>query len=175
MGRGLGGSGCGFSKGLTDFSPAPACNFLLRPAALPFFAFIRVPPHFEFELLTVSRPVAADWPAAAGAAPSADLERRQRLRIQQRLHFFQSRAALQLLAASSCLGFFRFHRMISSVRIFASCHPASCLTTPSLHANSAPIPASPASKPHAAGFVPLAIRPTRREAPLRPQQPQPCR
>jgi hypothetical protein len=40
----LGGSGCGFSNGFADFNPAPAFNFWLRPAVLPFLAFIGDPP-----------------------------------------------------------------------------------------------------------------------------------
>ncbi len=51
-----GGSGCGFSLtvGFTDFNPAPAFNFLLRPDAFAFFAFIRVSPLFAFRLLAWS-------------------------------------------------------------------------------------------------------------------------
>jgi len=50
----LGGNGCGFSKGLTDFNPAPECNFVLRADAVAFFAFIRVSPLFAFRLLAWS-------------------------------------------------------------------------------------------------------------------------
>jgi hypothetical protein len=51
IGRGLpGGSGCGFSKGFTDFNPAPDFNFLLRADDFAFFAFIRVSPLLAFRL-----------------------------------------------------------------------------------------------------------------------------
>ena len=55
IGRGLpGGSGCGFSKGFTDFNPAPDFNFLLRADDFAFFAFIRVSPLLAFRLLAWS-------------------------------------------------------------------------------------------------------------------------
>src|SRR5277367_3997342 len=55
IGRGLpGGSGCGFSKGFTDFNPAPDFSFLLRADDFAFFAFIRVSPLLAFRLLAWS-------------------------------------------------------------------------------------------------------------------------
>jgi hypothetical protein len=91
------------------------------------------------------------------------LQRRQRLRIQRRLHALQSRASLQFLAACGRFRFFRFHQSLSSVRVPAarlvafqllassrsSCVPpqllaanrfALCCAALSLHATSAPIP-----------------------------------
>jgi hypothetical protein len=91
------------------------------------------------------------------------LQRRQRLRIQRRLHALQSRASLQFLAACGRFRFFRFHQSLSSVRVPAarlvafqllassrsSCVPpqllaanrfAFCCAALSLHATSAPIP-----------------------------------
>jgi hypothetical protein len=48
IGRGFGGSGWGFSKGVTEFNPAPVFNFLLRADDFAFFAFIRASPLFAF-------------------------------------------------------------------------------------------------------------------------------
>ena len=123
------------------------------------------------------------------------LQRRQRLRIQRRLHALQSRASLQFLAACGRFRFFRFHQSLSSVRVpaarlvafqllassrsscvppqllaanrFAFCCAALSIPTCNQRANSsAELP-----KRHAAGFAPLAAPPARRESPRSPGDP----
>jgi hypothetical protein len=69
IGRGFGGSGCGFSNGFTLFNPEPAFHFLLRLDAFAFFAFSGVAPLFTFSLLALLRSASQHTPVNATSAP----------------------------------------------------------------------------------------------------------